>query len=75
VSGRDEVVLHPNYARFLDMVAKSGEHFGDYLLIVKTNNGILDWRSSDKTWALGAAQRFINLGHAEDEVNMRRSVE
>jgi hypothetical protein len=57
------------------MVAKSGEHFGDYLLIVKTNNGILDWRSSDKTWALGAAQRFINLGHAEDEVNMRRSVE
>lgn len=75
MSGRDEVRVHPSYSRFLDMVAKSGEHFEDYLLIVKTNNGTLDWRSSDKTWAMGAAERYLNLGHAEDDVNLRRSVE
>lgn len=75
MSGRDEVRVHPGYKRFLDMVAKSGEHFEDYLLIVKTNNGTLDWRSSDKTWAMGAAERYLNLGHAEDDINLHRSVE
>lgn len=76
MSGRDEVrKIHPLYNDFLDMVAKSGEHFEDYLLIVKTNNGTLDWRSSDKTWAMGAAERYINLGHAEDDINLHRSVE
>lgn len=67
--------VHPNFSRFLDMVAKSGEHFDDYLLIVKTNNGTLDWRSSDKSWAMGAAERYLNLCHAEDQINLQRSVE
>jgi hypothetical protein len=57
------------------MVAKSGEHFQEYIVIVKTPNGTLDWRSSDKSWAMGAAERYLNLGHAEDEMNLHRSVE
>lgn len=75
MSGRDEVRVHPGYKRFLDMVAKSGEHFQEYIVIVKTPNGTLDWRSSDKSWAMGAAERYLNLGHAEDEMNLHRSVE
>lgn len=75
---RDEISheeSHPIYARFLDMVAKSGEHFQEYVVIVKTPNGSLDWRSSDKTWAMGATARYLELAHGEDHINLRRSVE
>lgn len=72
---RDEISIHPNYRHFLDMVAKSGEHFQEYVVIVKTPNGTIDWRSSDKTWAMGAAERYLNLCHAEDDINLQRSVE
>ena len=65
----------PQYNRFLDMVAKSGEHFQEYLVIVKTPTGNIDWRSSDKTWAMGATSRYLELCHGEDHLNLRRSVE
>ena len=39
--------------------AKIGEHFGDYLLIVRIGSRGLSWRSSDPTWASGAAGRYI----------------
>lgn len=72
VSGRHEVKQHD---KFLDMVARGGEHFSEYLMIVKTSAGSLDWRSSDKTWAMGAAERYLNLGLSEDDINLNRSVE
>lgn len=75
MSGRDEVRDHPEYKLFLDMIAKTGEHFEEYLVIVKAKDEMIDWRSSDKTWAMGAAERYLNIGHAEDEVNIQRSIE
>ena len=36
-----------------------GEQFSDFLLIVRPDSKGLSWRSSDSTWALGAATRYI----------------
>ena len=72
---QDEIKVHKDYSRFLDMVSKTGEHFEEYIVIVKAPNGTLDWRSSDKSWAMGATERYLNLCHAEDEINMHRSIE
>lgn len=62
----------PAHERFLDSCAKVGEHFPEFLMIVKTDEGFMDWRSSDKTWAMGAAERYLNLSHTEDETNLWR---
>lgn len=75
MSGRDEVKVHPDHQKFLDFVAKSGEHFQEYVVIVKAPGGTIDWRSSDKTWAMGAASRYLELCHGEDNINLHRSVE
>ena len=50
----------------LNCAAKVGESFGDYLLLVRTETG-MQWRFSDRTWAAGAAERFQNMGLAEDQ--------
>lgn len=71
MSKRHEIKVDDRFKNFLDMVAKTGEHFPEYIVIVKTHNGNLDWRSSDKTWAMGAAERYLNICHEEDGINLR----
>lgn len=63
------------YEKFLDTVAQSGEHFSEYMVLVKTPSGTLDWRASDKTWAMGAARRYLSICKVEDEMMTRRSIE
>lgn len=36
----------------------AGEHFGDYVLLVRLNSGGLAWRSSNPDWARGAMGRY-----------------
>lgn len=43
--------------RFRELSAKAGEHFDDYLLVVRSGKSMM-WKSSDGCWALGAAVRF-----------------
>lgn len=61
-----------SHEKFLDDVSRVGEHFEEFLLIVKPSRGNIDWRSSDRTWAVGAAERYLNVCHAEDDEGTRR---
>lgn len=40
--------------------AMCGEHFSDYLIIVRPDSKGLAWRSSNTTWGIGAASRYIH---------------
>ena len=62
--------------RFEDFGARCSEHFREFLLLVKTKDGRMFWKSSDKTWAMGAATRYLNCSDEtdrEDEREMHRS--
>ena len=60
--------------RFKDAVASLGEQFKDYLLIARTSDGILLWRSSDKTWSIGAAGRYLKCADEQDARRRERAV-
>jgi hypothetical protein len=47
--------------------ANLGERFGDYLIIVRSDKG-LSWRSSDRTWAIGACDRYVDSVLSDDRV-------
>ena len=48
-----------------DLAANIAEHYGDYLVILRDPKGGLEWKSSDPTWAVGAAERY--LGHVRTQ--------
>lgn len=50
-----------------DMASKAGEHFGDYILIVRTPNGIM-WKTNDRTWGTGACIRYLNCSSESDKI-------
>jgi len=43
--------------RILNLSSELGEHFKDYLIVVRVKDGLM-FRMSDRSWALGA-MRFI----------------
>lgn len=43
---------------FRDITSTLGEHFTDYLVIGRLNNGGMVWRASNTNWAVGAAERY-----------------
>jgi hypothetical protein len=57
--------------KFESLVAVAGEHFNDYLLVARIGKD-LHWSSSDQTWAVGAAHRYINSQEELDRVAERR---
>lgn len=61
-SDDDEKVLE----QFKNDVARFSGQYLEYLIIVKAKNKNLQWRSSDKTWAYGAAHRYITCMEAVD---------
>ena len=54
--------------QFDSMVSNLGEHFKEYVLIAKGSNGNMLWRSSDRTWAMGACQRYLITADQEDRM-------
>lgn len=60
------------------LCARLGEHFPDYLVIVRTGSRGLSWRSSEATWAMGAAERYAAAVKVSDSLeqadNFRRGV-
>lgn len=55
--------------------AKVSEMFPEYLVIVRGADGNLCWKRSDKTWATGAAQRFLWASDESDRVDERVQIE
>jgi hypothetical protein len=46
--------------RFDQFTALFGEHFKDYVVMARDAQNRLVWKSSDKTWAVGAMNRYMN---------------
>lgn len=44
--------------RFDKLRANIGEHFADYVLVVRSTRGGRLWAASDRTWAMGAVRRM-----------------
>lgn len=48
--------------------ARLGEHYDEYLIVVKSKDGKIAFRPSDCTWAMGAAMRFLDYMASAQEV-------
>lgn len=53
---------------FESLISKTGEHFKEYILIAKGSNGNMLWRSSDRTWSMGACHRYLITADQEDRM-------
>jgi hypothetical protein len=47
----------PEMEKLRNVSAKIGEHFADFLLVVRINDGFM-FKHSDKVWGLGAAEIY-----------------
>lgn len=56
--------------RLAQLRALAGEHFDDYLVVVR-KDGLLHWAASDRTWAAGAAKRYGTIMDEEDRARRR----
>jgi hypothetical protein len=46
------------------------EHSADYLVVMRTPQGELIWKSSDKSWAVGVCERYITYTHEQDRLDL-----
>ena len=72
VSTPPDAISEPQ-RRIADIAAKAGEHFADYIIVVRVKDGLL-WRKSDDTFAIGALDRVAgflrrNDAHEHDDVH------
>lgn len=65
----------PEMKRFDAEITRIGERYEQYLLIVRTEGGQMMWKSRDKTWAVGAATRYLNCTEELDRIDERRDRE
>ena len=59
--------MDKQYERIRDLAAQVGEHFSDFILVVRIKDG-LNWRMSDRTFAIGACKRLMTRLQTEDEL-------
>lgn len=52
--------------KFKQDLAKFSGNYLEFLVIVKRKDGNLNWKSTDKTWALGAVTRYLECMKAAD---------
>ena len=45
---------------FRDIAAVIGEFYPDYVVIVRTTRNGIEWKASNRYWAVGAADNFLN---------------
>lgn len=57
--------------RFKNDIAVFSGHYTDFVVIAKTPSGRLHWKSTDKTWGLGACRRFITVTEELDRLEER----
>ena len=51
--------------------ALAGEHFSDYVIITRSNEGGMVWKSSNGTWAKGACERLAERIRDDDHFHAR----
>ena len=54
---------------FNALCSRVGERYRDFVLIVRDDPRGTIWRSSDSTWAIGAAERYIAGVFSTDHLN------
>lgn len=52
-----------------DICAQAGEHFGDYLVIVRTKKKF-GFRTSDLCWGIGGARRFLDEMKEQERIKI-----
>ena len=48
-----------------------GEHFKDYVVLVRGDDGMVSWRASDHSWAESATRQYFNYVQYGHELHAR----
>jgi len=56
-------------------LAKFSGNYPDFLVIVTTTSGRLLWKSTNKTWGIGAATRYLNSTDEWDREDERAAMQ
>ncbi len=54
--------------QFKKDVARFSGNYTQFLIIASTDGQLL-WKSTDETWAVGAASRFLNIKNEHDRLD------
>lgn len=65
----------PEVERFRDLAARVGEKYADFVIMVRDSKNRLIWKSSERSWAIGAMSRYINSLDEWDREEDRRAIE
>ena len=60
--------------KFKNDVARFSGNYLEFIVIVKRKDGNLNWKSSDKTWAMGAVTRYLNCTDEWDREEERKAL-
>ena len=60
---------------FKNDVARFSGNYLEFLIVVKRKDGNLSWKSSDVTWATGAATRYLSSIDEMDRYDERKMQE
>lgn len=55
-------------------MARLSERYDEVLIVVRTPHGKLLWKSTDKTWSLGAMMRYMNCVDEMDRMDERQQI-
>jgi len=61
--------------RFKMDLARFSGGYTSFMVIVRTPSGRLLWKSTDKTWAIGACHRYLNGANAWDAEEEKEAYE
>ena len=74
VEPTDEKPRDEALEKFKNDVAKFSGNYSEFLVIVKDREGLLRWKSTDVTWAVGAAKRYLDCAFARDTMEERQGI-
>ena len=57
---------------FKNDVATFSGNYLEFLVIVKRKDGNLSWKSSDTTWGVGGAKRYLDSVQEMDQIDERK---
>ena len=57
--------------KFKNDVARFSGQYPEFLIIVRTKSSRLQWKATDRTWAIGAAMRYLNCAEEWDRKEER----
>lgn len=54
--------------KFRNDVSVFSKEYSDYFIAVKRKDGSLSWKTSDTTWAIGVANRYLSMTDEIDRI-------